>query len=433
MPRKLLLVDDSATTQQVVELILSEEGFQLLSVSSSQEALDKISEFNPSIVLADADLPDIDGYSLCQQLKSNDTTKHIPVIMLVGAFATLNENKIKDCGASDYLVKPFDSPKFLNTVHSVLGPSVADGGVTAFEDSKQTLDVIGDTGVFEEGIPASGDTDEFKSLTSDSDLTTRELKDVLENLSSPDSEKDHSAGTGIVADVPTNIDNVQDTVVAAFAASGVTHPHESSLNKQKAALPPHEGKSHQPVAPHSQASVHDEPLTNHQPPHIAETAVQPSEPFSENVLMTESDVSSLLQRTLEEAALQFIDESAVMPIVREAVKDYVNDGLQDVAMGINGLVSNAINQKISEVIGTTNLEIIVNQVIASTIKGLLTTLPAEIFKMTREITEREITSSLTDNTPAMKKDVEQVIWEAVPDVAARLVKQEIERIESEFI
>ncbi|MCG6552330.1 MAG: response regulator, partial [Candidatus Magnetominusculus sp. LBB02] len=193
MPKRLLLADDSITIQKVVELILSEEDFQIASVNDGQEALDKLETFKPTLVLADVEMPKVNGYSLCKQIKSNENTKHIPVILLVGAFEPLNENNFKDCGASDYLIKPFESQEFLNKIHAALAGSVSDAEVTALEEpvrpaSKKEdveelddVNIFDDTGVFEEGQAASDDTSELQSF-SDSDLTTRELKDVLDSL-----------------------------------------------------------------------------------------------------------------------------------------------------------------------------------------------------------------------------------------------------------
>lgn len=153
---------------------------------------------------------------------------------------------------------------------------------------------------------------------------------------------------------------------------------------------------------------------------------------TENVLLTIADVSYFLHRSLEQKVSQIIDEGNILPIFRESVNDYINVSFKDESIGLNNMVSDAIDNKISEIIGTINIEVIVDQVIASTIKGIMATLPSEMFKIVREVTGKEITGMFQDNTPAIMIDVGKVIWEAVPGIAERLINHEIEQIKSAF-
>ncbi|HEX3185269.1 MAG TPA: response regulator, partial [Pyrinomonadaceae bacterium] len=107
--RKLLLADDSATIQKVVDLTFADEGVRVLAVSSGQEALDKILDFAPDIVLADVFMPSPDGYEVCRYVKTNEKLKHIPVVLLVGSFEPFDEAEARRVGADDILTKPFQS------------------------------------------------------------------------------------------------------------------------------------------------------------------------------------------------------------------------------------------------------------------------------------------------------------------------------------
>ncbi|MBI5025274.1 MAG: response regulator [Nitrospirae bacterium] len=120
MGTKLLLADDSITIQKVVELILSEEGFDIKAVSDGVEAMDAIREESPDIVLADIEMPKMDGYELCKTLKSDPSFNDIPVILLVPAFEAFDEKKVKEAGADDHITKPFESQELLNKINSVL-------------------------------------------------------------------------------------------------------------------------------------------------------------------------------------------------------------------------------------------------------------------------------------------------------------------------
>jgi CheY-like chemotaxis protein len=74
MARKLLLADDSITIQKVVELILSEEDFDIQSVSNGEDALAVMDSFLPDIVMADIEMPKVNGYQLCEKIRQNPAT-----------------------------------------------------------------------------------------------------------------------------------------------------------------------------------------------------------------------------------------------------------------------------------------------------------------------------------------------------------------------
>jgi len=92
MARRLLLADDSITIQKVVELVLTEEDFELRSFTNGADAYAAIEAFNPDIVLADIEMPKMNGYELCEKIKQNPKTANVPVILLAGAFEPIDEN-----------------------------------------------------------------------------------------------------------------------------------------------------------------------------------------------------------------------------------------------------------------------------------------------------------------------------------------------------
>jgi CheY-like chemotaxis protein len=122
---KLLLADDSITIQKVVELILSEENFEIKSTGNGEEALAQIPSFKPDIVLADIEMPKMNGYQLCEKIKQDPSTSNIPVILLTGAFEPIDEELARQVKADDFIVKPFESQDLLSKVNSVLGVATA--------------------------------------------------------------------------------------------------------------------------------------------------------------------------------------------------------------------------------------------------------------------------------------------------------------------
>jgi CheY-like chemotaxis protein len=122
--RKLLLADDSLTIQKVVSLTFNDEAMEVLTVASGAEALEKLQESLPDIILADVFMPEPDGYQLCERIKSDARTRHLPVVLLVGTFEPFNEAEARRVGADEVLTKPFQSIRDLvNKVGGLLGGS----------------------------------------------------------------------------------------------------------------------------------------------------------------------------------------------------------------------------------------------------------------------------------------------------------------------
>lgn len=107
--RKLLLADDSITIQKVVNLTFADEGIDVTAVGDGNAAMEKFVESTPDIVMVDVNMPGVDGYKICEIIKQDEETKHIPVILLVGSFEPFDEEEALRVGADDYLTKPFQS------------------------------------------------------------------------------------------------------------------------------------------------------------------------------------------------------------------------------------------------------------------------------------------------------------------------------------
>jgi DNA-binding response OmpR family regulator len=122
--RKLLLADDSITIQKVVNLTFADEGIEVISVGDGDAAMRKFDEFMPDLVMADVNMPGLNGYEVCRIIKRTEETQSIPVILLVGSFEPFDEAEAKDAGADDFLTKPFQSIRQLvNKVTDLLNRS----------------------------------------------------------------------------------------------------------------------------------------------------------------------------------------------------------------------------------------------------------------------------------------------------------------------
>jgi len=118
---KLLLADDSITIQKVVNLTFADQGMDVYPFSDGDKAIELYDEIKPDIVLADVHMPGINGYQLCELLRSDDGSKDIPVILLVGSFEPFDTAEAERVGASAYLTKPFRSiAELISTVEGLL-------------------------------------------------------------------------------------------------------------------------------------------------------------------------------------------------------------------------------------------------------------------------------------------------------------------------
>jgi len=120
MAHKLLLADDSITMQKIVELMLAGEGFEVKSTNNGEETLGVIPSFKPDVVLADIEMPKINGYQLCEKIKKDPSMSKVPVILLAGAFEPIDENILKQVRADDFIVKPFESQELISKINAVL-------------------------------------------------------------------------------------------------------------------------------------------------------------------------------------------------------------------------------------------------------------------------------------------------------------------------
>jgi len=113
MMKKILVVDDDASILEVVQIALESEGYHVQTITSSH-GLQKLTNDRPDLILLDMLLGGEDGRNICLRLKSNEETRHIPVIILS---AHSDASEVADTsGADDFLEKPFDIDALLDIV-----------------------------------------------------------------------------------------------------------------------------------------------------------------------------------------------------------------------------------------------------------------------------------------------------------------------------
>jgi CheY-like chemotaxis protein len=121
MRAKLLLADDSITVQRVIELTFADEGVDVVSVGDGRQAIERIEQERPDIVLADASMPERDGYQVAAYVKEAPHLAHIPVVLMTGAFEHVDEARARAAGCAGVLAKPFDPQMAVSLVRQLLG------------------------------------------------------------------------------------------------------------------------------------------------------------------------------------------------------------------------------------------------------------------------------------------------------------------------
>ena len=114
--KKVLIVEDSTTTRKVISIALSQNGYEAIEAGDGLEALSKLNEAKPDLILLDIILPRMDGYKILSIIKENAEFEKIPVIMLTSKDGILNKVKGKVAGSAAYLTKPFDPAQLVATI-----------------------------------------------------------------------------------------------------------------------------------------------------------------------------------------------------------------------------------------------------------------------------------------------------------------------------
>jgi adenylate cyclase len=118
-PSRILVVDDTPQNVRLLEAILVPRGFSVVTATSGQQALDRVAEQLPDIVLLDIMMPGMDGHEVCRRLRADPTTALLPVVMVT---ASGDQNKVKalESGADDFILKPVNQTELLARVRSLL-------------------------------------------------------------------------------------------------------------------------------------------------------------------------------------------------------------------------------------------------------------------------------------------------------------------------
>src|SRR5262245_59890682 len=113
---RILMVDDSPHAQRLGERILSDEGYEVVTVSNADSALIRLDDADPDLVIADTVMPGRNGYELCQYVKMSPRHRHVRVILTAGVLEPMNEIDVQRVQADATVKKPFEASALLAAV-----------------------------------------------------------------------------------------------------------------------------------------------------------------------------------------------------------------------------------------------------------------------------------------------------------------------------
>lgn len=121
MAKKILCIEDEQEMIDLMRLILSRRGFEVLGASGGVEGLKMVRENHPDLVLLDLMMPDMDGWEVYQQMKADETTRNIPVIVVTAKAQNIDKVLgLHIAKVDDYIAKPFGPQDLLDSVEKVL-------------------------------------------------------------------------------------------------------------------------------------------------------------------------------------------------------------------------------------------------------------------------------------------------------------------------
>ncbi len=121
MSKTIMTVDDSASIRQMVSFTLKQAGYQTIEAVDGRDALSKLKGAAVQLVLADLNMPNMDGIELVRHVRANPSCRFIPIVLLTTESQAEKKQEGKAAGATGWIVKPFKPEQLLAVVKKVLG------------------------------------------------------------------------------------------------------------------------------------------------------------------------------------------------------------------------------------------------------------------------------------------------------------------------
>lgn len=122
---KILVVDDEEHIVMILKDSLEFSGFQVVTAYNGEEALDRVAQDHPDLVVLDIGMPKLDGWEVCRRLKSDEATKNIPIIILTAYAQASDQRKGAQLGADRFVTKPCDLTYLVEEINTLLAKKKA--------------------------------------------------------------------------------------------------------------------------------------------------------------------------------------------------------------------------------------------------------------------------------------------------------------------
>ncbi len=134
-PIRILAVDDSEENLRLIQALLSVAGYEVVTASNGQDALLKVEQESPDLVLLDAMMPKMNGFEVCSRLKGKEETRLTPVVLVTPADEPEYKVRGFEAGADDFLTRPIHSVEFLARVRSLVKAKRLNDQLVSVEDT----------------------------------------------------------------------------------------------------------------------------------------------------------------------------------------------------------------------------------------------------------------------------------------------------------
>ena len=120
MSYKILVAEDSPSTQKLIQMSFPDTEFEIFAISDGREVLDSLGQTNPDAILLNLSLPHMDGYELAQHIKNQEEFSRIPLFLIKEAFEPLDKDRLDVVGYDELIQKPFDSDGLVQRVRTAI-------------------------------------------------------------------------------------------------------------------------------------------------------------------------------------------------------------------------------------------------------------------------------------------------------------------------
>jgi chemosensory pili system protein ChpA (sensor histidine kinase/response regulator) len=122
----VLVVDDSITVRRVTQRLLKREGYRVALAIDGLQALERLQEEIPAVVLSDIEMPRMDGFDLARNIRGDERLRALPIIMITSRIAEKHREHARELGVDHYLGKPYSEDELMALVRSYCDTAVTD-------------------------------------------------------------------------------------------------------------------------------------------------------------------------------------------------------------------------------------------------------------------------------------------------------------------